>query len=105
MTPSPVKDGKDDKDEDPPDSPKKEEPVEDKQQVFGNGAISKQIVKNENATPSLTSPSSSYDPRNYADDNVKIKQEAVASTKALSSKINNLFQKCKLKIFRLFLKT
>ena len=105
MTPSPGKNGKDDKDEDPPDSPKKEEPVEDKQQVFGNGAISKQTVKNENATPSLISPSSGYDPRNYADGNVKIKREAVTPTKALSSKINNIFQKCKLKILRLFYKT
>ena len=94
MTPSPGKAGKDDKDEDPPDSPKKEEPVEDKQQVFGNGAISKQTVKNENATPSLTSSSSSYDPSNYGDDNVKIKREAVTPTEALSSKINNFFQKC-----------
>ena len=100
MTPSPGKAGKDDKDEDPPDSPKKEEPVEDKQQVFGNGAISKQTVKNENATPSLTSSSSSYDPSNYGDDNVKIKREAVTPTKALSSKINNLVQKCKLKTFK-----
>ena len=105
MTPSPSKDGKDDKDEDPPDSPKKEEPVEDKQQVFGNGAISKQTIKNENATPSLISSSSGYDPSNYADDNVKIKLEAVAPTKALSSKITNLFQKGKLKILRFFLKT
>ena len=100
MTPSPGKNGKDNKDEDPPDSPKKEESVEDKQQVFGNGAISKQTIKNENATPSLISPSSGYDPRNYADGNVKIKREAVTSTKALSSKINNLFQKFKSKIFR-----
>ena len=100
MTPSPGKAGKDDKDEDPPDSPKKEEPVEDKQQVFGNGAISKQTIKNENATPSLTSSSSGYDPSNYGDDNVKIKREAVTPTKALSSKINNLFQKCKLKTFK-----
>ena len=103
MTPSPGKAGKDDKDEDPPDSPKKEEPVEDKQQVFGNGAISKQTIKNENATPSLTSSSSSYDPSNYGDDNVKIKREAVTPTKAQSSKINNIFQKCKLMILRLFL--
>ena len=100
MTPSPSKAGKDDKDEDPPDSPKKEEPVEDKQQVFGNGAISKQTVKNENATPSLISSSSGYDPSNYGDDNVKIKREAVTPTKAPSSKINNLFQKCKLKTFK-----
>jgi hypothetical protein len=103
MTPSPSKDGKDDKDEDPPDSPKKEEPVEDRQQVFGNGAIFKQIVKNENATPSLISSSSGYDPRNYADDNVKIKREAVTPKKAPSSKINNLVQKFKPKTFRLFL--
>ena len=100
MTPSPGKDGKDDKDEDPPDSPKKEEPVEDKQQVFGNGAISKQTIKNENATPSLISSSSGYDPRNYADGNVKIKREAGTPTQALSSKINNLIQKCKLKTFK-----
>ena len=96
MTPSPGKNGKDDKDEDPPDSPKKEEPVEDKQQVFGNGAISKQSIKNENATPSLISSSSDYDPTKYADDNVKIKREAVTPTKALLSKINHLIQKLKL---------
>ena len=96
MTPSPGKKGEDDNDEEPPDSPKKEEPVEDKQQVFGNGAISKQSIKNENATPSLISSSSDYDPTKYADDNVKIKREAVTPTKALLSKINHLIQKLKL---------